>query len=418
MKRRGWLLTTPMVFFLLSSALYFLPYPLSSFYSVTSEISLKIRTDYSPETGVVVAWALFACVIGVLLYPKRPQKLDIARPSRWESMALTIMLVMLGGYAALTPEIYSASKADVLDATNRGHLLFYAVSSMGLVYSFMVGWRKERLNFALSVAGLAFILFIGHRSSLALALLSIFYISFRNRSITQIRPRYIGLGLALLFGLAVWKALYKAVKGGMYDQALENLASESLAASALVGLEQFVIFLHLDYVVSSDFQPLCSNIWLIPISLIPFADSFIDADSCTFTDQIQPLYFTQFSGGVGANIWAEFYSHLGMAGIPTLVLTLGVSAFVVEWLMNKTSSALLKSGLIIAIMNMVFYIQRKELFGAFISAKRAVIAALIVFFLAMLLKLLFAKRREPSAMLHYPLHTHSQMLRKEHVDPR
>lgn len=399
-----------MVFFLLSSALYFLPYPLSSFPSVTSEISARIRTDYSAETGVVVAWALFACVLGVILYPKRPQQLVIAHRNRWESMALTITLVLLSLYTALTPEIYSATKADVLDATNRGHLLFYAVSTTGLVYSFLVGWRKEKINLALSLAGLGFILFIGHRSALALALLSIFYISFRNRSITQIRPLYIAIGLGLLFGLAVWKSIYKAVKSGLYDQALSNLASESLASSALVGLEQFVIFLHLDYVVNSDFQPLCSNIWLIPVSIIPFADQFVDAEGCTFTDQIQPLFFTEFSGGVGANIWAEFYSHLGYTGIPVLVLTLGLSVFVVEWIMNKVSSALLKSGFIIAIMHMVFYIQRKELFGAFISAKRAVIAALIVFFFATLLRLLLSKRRESTLQVHTPMHTRSLQL--------
>lgn len=400
MKLRALLPLTPMVFFLLSSALYFLPYPLSSLGWVADAVSPRIRIDYSAETGFVVIWALLACVVGIVFYPRNYQHLEIKKRNRWESTALSIMLVVLGMYTALTPEIYLDTKADVLEATNRFHLLFYAICSIGFVYSFMVGWKTEYVNLALSSLGLAFVMFIGHRSALALALLGVFYISFRNRSITQVRLRYVALGILLLLFLAIYKSLYRSIKTGMYDRVADALAVDQIASSMIVGLEQFVIFLHLDYVVSTGFEAECSNMWLIPVSLIPFADELVDSTSCTFTDQVQPVFFAEFSGGVGANIWAEFYSHLGIIGIPVLVLTIALFALAFEWAINKFSSALLKTSFILALMHMTFYIQRKELFGAFISAKRVVITALIVFVLAKLLKLLFARRA--SARLHHP----------------
>jgi hypothetical protein len=399
MKRRALIQLTPMVFFLASSALYFIPYPLSFFAFTSESISPRIRIDYSASTGFVVVCAILACLIGVILYPQGHIRFDIYKRYRWESIALTLMLIMLGAYTALTPELYLETKADVLESTNRGHLLFYAICSIGFVYSFLVGWRAERINFILSSLGLALIMFIGHRSALALAILAIFYISFRNTSITKIRFRYVVISIILLFFLAIYKSIYRLIKAGLISDALDNLGPDNITGSILVGLEQFVIFLHLDYVVTQNYVPECSNIWLIPVSIIPFSDQFINAESCTFTGQIHPLFFSEFSGGVGANIWAEFYSYLGLFGLPVLVLIIALFALMFEWIINKTTSALLKSGFIIAMMHIVFYIQRKELFGAFISAKRVIIAVLIIFFAGYMIKLLLKKQHKPNIIV-------------------
>jgi hypothetical protein len=382
------LLLTPVVFFFVSSALYFSPYLLSNFEVVQSAIGPRLRIDYSAQTGLVVVLALIFTAIAAFLYPRSYQDFSIRRRDQWESRALSLMLIVLGLYTALTPEVYLAEKADVLDATNRVHLLFYAVCSIGLIYSFMVGWREEYFNLVLSLAGHGLILYIGHRSALAVALLGIAYVAFRNRSVFQIPLRYILLAIAMLFALAVYKGMYVLIKDGQYGMVLDRLATDSLAASTLVGLEQFLIFMHLDYVVSNNFSAECTNIWLIPIAIIPFTDALIDTAKCTFTDQIRPIFFAEFSGGVGANIWAEFFSYLGYLGLPVLVAVIVLISLGIEALIRRVRSAVLKSGLIIALMHVTFYIQRKELFGAFISAKRVVIAALIIFAFGLIIRAL------------------------------
>jgi hypothetical protein len=383
---------TPLHYFLLSSLIYFSPYVLRSIESVERSLSLKINTDYGPQTGLVLALAIASILTAMVMYPRSVPDLTIRHYNHWEGKALTMALLAFGGYTALTPEIYLADKSEVLEATNRGHLLFYTTCSIGAVYSAWCGWSRERANLLLSFAGLLFILYIGHRSALAIALLAASYVVLRNRSVRQIPIRYIVFGSVAFVSLAIYKSIYVWMKAGLYDRALEDLMSAQLA-SLLVGLEPFLIFLHLDYVVSNDFSLECSNLWLIPVAIIPFSDLYIDAQSCTFTDQIHPVFFSQFSGGVGANIWAEFFALFGYAGIPLLVFVVSCVALLIEKVIRQIDSPVIKAALVISMMHFTFYIQRKELFGAFISAKRVIIAALIIYLLALLLKLVFAKRQ-------------------------
>ena len=76
-----------------------------------------------------------------------------------------------------------------------------------------------------------------------------------------------------------------------------------------------------------------------------------------------------------------------------LIAILSAAFWLLEFVMRHVRSPVLLSGLIMALVYMAFYIQRKELFGAFISAKRAILVALIVYFIAWFLRKLPVKQR-------------------------
>ncbi|RWB06308.1 hypothetical protein [Mesorhizobium sp.] len=186
------------------------------------------------------------------------------------------------------------------------------------------------------------------------------------------------------------------MKSGNYDLVNQRIQFDQLSTSALVGLEQFVTFSHLDFVVTYDYTLPCSNLWLVAFSFIPFSDSVFGSASCGFNEQVQPIFFPGYRGGVAANIWAEFYANFGYAGLPLLVVLLSLICLGIEAIIRNVQSAALKAGLIVSIIHLTFYIQRKELLGAFVSAKRAIFVALFIFGIVYIHRKCFPRVRVPA----------------------
>lgn len=375
------LAVTPTVFLLLSTLLYFSPYVLSSAEWVQFGRHSYLA-EYTPETGVAALLALACVVVGIMAYPRTPVNFAVRTNSQSEAVVLTCFLALLGLYVFFTPQLFEADKADVLEGTNRFHLIFYTLCPVGLISGYLAGWRTHKISMGVSAAGLLLILYIGHRSPLAITILCLIYISYRNQSILSVKRTHILAAVGALIFLALYKSVYVAIKSGNYVTVADRLLPENLLSSALVGLEQFLTFKHLDYIVTTDFELACSNMWLIPVSVIPFTENVLDLAECDYNAQVQPLFFPEFSGGVAANIWAEFYGNFGYVGFPLLVMAIILFCFPLERWISKITSPTLKAGLIVGVIQFTFYIQRKEIFGAFISGKRAVIAALFVFGLA------------------------------------
>ncbi|MBZ9894912.1 hypothetical protein LB545_11325 [Mesorhizobium sp. BR1-1-6] len=369
---------TPQMLLLLSSLVYFVPFVTGGFQYVDVG-RRKYDFIYDAGTGYAIALSLSCIAAAMLVFMPRRQDFEVEGDVRGESIVIIVMLVVFGGISIANPALFSASKADVLSSTGRIQYVFYNSCIIGMVFGALSGWKKSRLVIILSCLGLMLTLYIGHRSSVAIAILACLYIRYRNISLLLIRKRYIIGGIGAFFFLAVYKAVYAAIKAGNFELVGQKIQFDQLSDSALVGLEQFVTLAHLDLVVKYDYTLPCSNLWLVPLSLFPFSDTAFGKDGCTYNEQVQPFLFPGYSGGVAANIWAEFFANFGYAGFPLLVVILSLVCVAVEAIIRNVRSATLKAGLIVAIVHLAFYIQRKELLGAFISAKRAVLVALFIF---------------------------------------
>ncbi|TPJ65360.1 hypothetical protein [Mesorhizobium sp. B2-6-1] len=369
---------TPQMLLLLSSLVYFVPFVTGGFQYVDVG-RRKYDFIYHAGTEYAIALSLSCIAAAMLVFMPRRQDFEVEGDVRGESIVIIVMLVVFGGISIANPALFSASKADVLSSTGRIQYVFYNSCIIGMVFGALSGWKKSRLVIILSCLGLMLTLYIGHRSSVAIAILACLYIRYRNISLLLIRKRYIIGGIGAFFFLAVYKAVYAAIKAGNFELVGQKIQFDQLSDSALVGLEQFVTLAHLDLVVKYDYTLPCSNLWLVPFSLFPFSDTVFGKDGCTYNEQVQPFLFPGYSGGVAANIWAEFFANFGYAGFPLLVVILSLVCVAVEAIIRNVRSATLKAGLIVAIVHLTFYIQRKELLGAFISAKRAVLVALFIF---------------------------------------
>jgi hypothetical protein len=367
----------PQILLLLSSMLYFSPF-LFGGTEVIEMDGLKHFQTYDERTGWVALFCLACIGVWIILLPPRAQTFRTDGPVETESFLIKLMLVPLAAYTLATPELFSYAKAESLEATDRLHTLFYNLCIIAFLFSLLTGWRKNLYLFCASIAGLGLILYIGHRSFVAIALVGGAYIFYRNASLFTIKLRYILSALGFLGFLAVYKSVYIALKIGNYGLVAERLSPDNLLTSAAMGLEPFITFKIFDFVVTYDYRLVCSNLPILPVTIIPFMDSIFDTALCSFNRQVQFKFFTGYSGGVAANIWAEFFANFGMLGIPVLVAILCLVATVLESVMRRVNSPAAVAGLIVAIVQFTFYIQRNELLTAFTFAKRALLLAAFV----------------------------------------
>ncbi|MGX7872025.1 hypothetical protein ACVDG5_003205 [Mesorhizobium sp. ORM6] len=329
---------TPQMLLFVSSLVYFVPFVAGGFQYVDVG-GRKYDYIYDVGTGYAIAFAVSCIAAAMIIFVPRRQNFEVENDDRAESLVITAMIVIFGGISIANPALFFASKADVLSSTGRFQYIFYNACIIGVVFGALSGWRRSKLVIVLGCLGLVLTLYIGHRSSVAIAILSFLYIRYRNISLMMIRKRYLIGGVAAFFFLAVYKAVYSAIKAGNFELVGQKIQFNQISDSALVGLEQFVTLAHLDLIVKNDYALPCSNLWLVPLSFIPFSDSVLGKDGCTYNEQVQPLLFPGYSGGVAANIWAEFYANFGYAGFPLLVLILSLVCVAIEAIIRNVRSA-------------------------------------------------------------------------------
>lgn len=389
-RRPGRWYLTPFLLLLISTLIYFSPYFVGSFdYVLPGGRHQNIA--YSSAVGGAVVFVLAILALCAVFIGRRGRRIvPVPRASSIEAYVLVALIVATGLYVILSGNARVVDKQELLENTSRIDLAFYLFCSLGVIFCALAGYRKHRGLLLTSVLGLLFIVYLGHRSSLVIAIIGVAYVRFRDNPIPKIPLKYIVMALAAIFVIAVYKSIYMAVKMQRWDLVAERLSLANLSDSMMVGMEQFTTFAHLDFIVAENFRFSCSNAWLAPLAILPYSDFIIarfwDVNSCSYNAQVQPLFFSGYSGGVAANIWAEFFGYFGYFGFPALIFILGILFRLIEGAIKRLRSPILISGLVAALVNLSFYVQRKEFLGAFISAKRAFTVALIVFAIALAIK--------------------------------
>lgn len=384
-KKKSRFYLTPALLLLISTALYFTPSLFGGF-EMTWSSGASISTVFSRETIIISALILTILVIVAFAWTRNEIRYKTFAREKIESRILLVIVILLMLYTLSTPALFSPTKSEVLAATDRLHFLFYNSCMVGFLFCQLTKWRKHKALMLTSTLGLLLAVYIGHRSYLAISIVGIIYLSFRSKSVLSIKKSHFFLMIVMLFSLMLYKPIYSAIKDGNLELILYRISPENILISIAIGSEQFITYSILDQVVTIDFQLRCSNLWFTPFTIIPFTDSLIDLKDCTFNNQFQSVFFSDFSGGIAANIWAEFISNFGITGIPIFIISSLVLCSAIERLSTATRSAALISGLIIMIIELTFYIQRNEFLSGFLLGKRAIMAALIVFIIALVIK--------------------------------
>src|SRR5690606_26338492 len=102
------------------------------------------------------------------------------------------------------------NKQVLLAQTDRIDLFFYVLCSIGFIFAVLAGYRTHKGLLAISLLGLLFVVYLGHRSSLVIAIIGAAYVRFRDRPIPRIPLKYVLLAATLFFAVAVYKSVYVA----------------------------------------------------------------------------------------------------------------------------------------------------------------------------------------------------------------
>lgn len=385
---------TPMMLLLISAILYLMPFAVGE--GEIIEDGKRYMLHYHTEAIYVAVFVIVCIIAAIVLFRPRELHIRINRDSDAEAIVLFLSLVPLTIYTAATPAMYSLSKLDVIDATDRLHSTFMMLCSITIIFIFITNIRRYIYLAVICIAGIAFIMYIGHRSVLAIGILGCGYIYMRNTPITKTNPLYVIAGTLFLVFLMLYKAVYIAIKEQNYGLVLEKLQASNIFDSALVGAEPITTSRILDYVVIYNYSPPCTNFLYIPLSILPFMEKIIEPERCSFNAQMQPVLFWSYEGGVAANIWAEFYSVFGWAGIPILVILLWLVSNALEAVIRRVRSPVMVAGLVVAVIQFTFYIQRNELLIAVTLAKRALLICLFAMVISKFIPITATQQHAPA----------------------
>lgn len=381
---------TPAVLLLLSTCLYMSP-ALWDGANMVLGVKAVAYVPYGMEARL-----LAVLIVGMTLVAAcirwAPLNLDATYGTSFEHAVLAVAFGALLAYTLATPELFVANKALSLEATNRFHSAFYNLSILMALYR-SIDKRAPNWLGILGCGGLVLAVFIGHRSYLAIALVGLIYIALRNRSIFSLKWQWYAGGTLALILLAIYKSIYLAIKRMDIDYVIAALSPDRIGRSMQIGMEQFLTFRIFDQIVQTDFALNCTNLKYFPLFFVPFTDSLVDYGQCSSNAQFQPLLFGHYTGGVASNIWAEFYATFGGIGglilVPIVLIGLALGA---EWMLRRVTSPLLAAGIIVAIVQLTFYVQRNDLITAFSFAKRSALLALALFLIAWTCSFLLGRR--------------------------
>jgi hypothetical protein len=371
-----------------SSLIYFLP----GFYGATS-YSVDGTWSASPIHPEAYGVMIFV-VVSILLAEKIASR--IARNAAFDNTLLPAgelvpVLLTIAAFAGVLgllitvgSDLFHSDKALVLESLNRWHILFYAAATLGVALSFEL---RQRAYLALCLMLLAFDLYVGFRSALSMAILSILVLLLHARGQQRLAATSWRMLLAALaFGLSmfVYKYISAAAKLGMWDLVWNTLSEPDQLLLVFARSEPFVVQQTLNEVITQRFTTNADHILSSLYQFMLFAPE-LDATNVGFNSLFQSALFPEVTYGLASNIWAQMWSA---GGWPLLVLFVLVFNILIA-VGNATLRAqcpVIRAGFAPIFCYWVFYIHRNDLGYTLNLGKRHLLLLIAAIVLASILK--------------------------------
>jgi len=362
-----------------SSLIYFIPgFFGSSSFSVVGEWK---ESPLQPETYAIMILVMLSIVVAERIAHFTPRLMSwrIHIPAA-TLVGPALAFAALGGLAGLLltagSTVFEADKALVLDSLGRWHILYYCAATLGLAMAYELRQKKLLVLF---FAILVFDLFIGFRSAMAIALLSVLMLLLsrqKEQRLAAVNWR-IALG-TLIFAILMfgYSHVGYAIKSGMWDLAWHTLTDPEAFLLIFTRSEPFVVQQTLNEVVTQRFYTDFDHIASALYQFMLFAPE-LGADFVSFNSVFQPALFPDVDYGLASNIWAQMWSA---GGWPLLILF--VVFFDLVLAVGNTSlrsrSPIVRAGLAPMFCYWAFYIHRNDIGYILNIEKRHVLLLLAV----------------------------------------
>jgi hypothetical protein len=348
----------------LSACVYFLPGFLG-YTLMPTKTSMEVPVDLESETYMVIIAVLVFILCGGVLFDSCPEKEALSlRFKGSDNSAMWAVSIALIGYVLLLGTageiILFDDKSMMMDVLNRWHIVGATAAPIAAVLSFTL---RKRFLFFFSICLLAFDVYIGFRTSFAVAMIAIFtlWLGRHERHRFAIRNWKVGVvGLFVVFFLFLYKQLFAVVKLGMWDFIVERVQDPDLYMAAIGMSEPFTTQVILNEIIVQRFEVGISHLKESLYQFALFSPEF-GVKPVSFNDLFQPTLFpTDMEYGMANNIWAEMWSSGGwpllLVFLAMFVLILGIGSY-----LTRALDPTFVAGAAVCFSYWAFYIHRNDL---------------------------------------------------------
>jgi hypothetical protein len=370
-----------------SASIYFLP----GFFGYTSYLSLTqwVETEINSEAYAIMILVDFIILFSAVISDLFSRKMDIHKEGQGSPYVLYIVLcIAITGLLLMLfttgNELFGADKQGVMDSLNRSHILFYTAIMIGATMSFE--FKRWKL-FSLFCVLVIFDLFIGFRTSLAIAGISIFTLWLSKKGERRLiigswKPLLGGsvLGFLLFF----YKEIAYAIKIGDWDL-LQSLLNDPNTYTAMFQTsEPFIAQSILNEVTMLDYSVGWGHLMGIFYQFILFSPE-LTSEGFSFNALFQISLFPEVEYGMANNIWAEMWS---VGGWPVLFLFLIIFALILKVFSILTNSGQITLRPFWAVMASywAFYIHRNDISYEIVLEKRVLLIMMASLLIAILIQ--------------------------------
>lgn len=370
-----------------SACIYFLP----GFFGYTSYLSLTgwIENPINDEAYRIIILVDGMILSGAIINDLFSKEVNIKEVKKGNIYVLKILLCLaiIGWMLMLltTGEaLFYADKLSMMDALNRSHILFYTAVMIGTTLSFEY---KNWIIFAFFCVFIIFDLFIGFRTSLAIAAISIFTLLLskqgKGRLIISSWKQVIA-GVFLGIFIFLYQQVAYAVKVGDLDL-LRSLLSDTDTYIAMINnSEPFITQTTLNEVTVRNYSVGMGHLMGIFYQFTLFGPELgLEAES--FNDLFQNDLFPDVTYGMANNIWAEMWSA---GGWPLLVIFTVLFVIILKGFNILTDRLNVTQRAFVAVMASywAFYIHRNDIGYAIVLEKRVLLVLIVSFLIAILIR--------------------------------
>lgn len=345
-----------------SAVIYFLP----GFFGYTSYHiqGVWINTPLNFEAYLVMLSVLASISISAYIgsFLRNPINLDVC-VSQPLMIGRLLFVLSLIGLALLIftagATIASPEKDTVLESLGRWYILFSTAATIGLPIAY---FNKQRILMIFFVGFLLFDLYIGFRSSLAIAMIAVLTILISSRGKIRIimkERKIIFFSIVLGVFFFGYKLVAFAIKSGSWSAVIETILDLNTFQIMITQSEPFITQQILNTIISEDFHIGIIHITSVISQFILFGPE-LGLASSSFNDLFQPILFPAVEYGMASNIWAQMWS-LGSWPLLILFIFLYNLLLAVGNSSLRSRSFVIRAGLAPVFVYLAFYIHRNDL---------------------------------------------------------
>lgn len=371
----------------LSGCIYFLPGFFGYTMAPVSALML-VPVDLEQQTFLVMMLVLIAIWLGAFIsdHMSEGHRMSWRFHCSGSAALFAVVLAMVGYLFTVVTAggvIMGDDKVAIMESLNRWHVLGASAAPLAAVLSFAT---KRWVLFTGSIAMLLFDLYLGFRTSFAVAIIAILTLHlfrFGPQRVVVHNWRVGCTGLAIVVVLFIYKHIFSAIKLGLWDVVVDQLATWDIYYLSIVMSEPFNTQAILNEIVAQDFRVGVGHFKDVLLQFLLFSPELGSAP-LSFNDLFQSTLFpSDLDYGMANNIWAEMFSSGGWP-LLSLFVAFFVCMLMIGSYLLRSPDEIFAAGVALAFSYWAFYIHRNDLLYQVNLEKRTVLVWIACLLLSLL----------------------------------